>query len=1108
MSLVDQAAREQALDPGQSFIVQAPAGSGKTGLLVRRLLALLCIVEKPEEILAITFTRKATAEMRTRVIEVLSKADKDEVFAQHEEDMAPLIERVLQRDQARNWQLIKQPQRLRIQTIDSLCAELVRKMPWSARFGNVPQIEAEPDKLYQQAAQNLLEKIDSEAYQEALSVLLLHANGDIQALKHQLANMLNQREEWLRLIFDQQIMASRSRLSKQWQNVYQAIISDLEHTFGEHLSRELMALAAYAQQHMPENNAQNSTDILSALLDPPRNPDWRTQSIQWRAISEMICTTGKFRAPSPQSISKKIGFPNRDRHKARLIQILSELKDDYKAYAAINQFQQFPEPTISDQEWQNLSALRTVLPALAQELYVLMNEQNCADYDELAQRAITALGTNDQPTDLALIQDYQLKHLLMDEFQDTSPTQLELLERLTAGWQIDDGRSLFFVGDPMQSIYAFRKADVRVFLRVRDQGINDIQPKSLTLGVNFRSSPNVINWVNQVMPSVFPEKDNPEIGKVKYSPAIAQQRFSGEVHMRLCVANDNYCEASEVLCLILTIYAEKPGAEIAVLARKRAPLALIAQGLREVELPFEAVELETLADQSIVQDLICLSGVFLQPMERLSWLSILRAPWCGACLKDLTVLCENGKSILESLDELKTIKGLSDAGQRNISRLAAAIAPLNFADAELPLSERVYRAWLRLRGPACYQNHDLVHAERFFALLETLETRPEALSRANIITACQQHKTSSATGNIKLMTFHKAKGLEFDQVILTGLASKSGGDNRYATLLYSTQINDNLIVSPSAQAGAIPPTKAGFIKQHQQSVEDEEAARLLYVAVTRAKKQLYLFGTLKRSSKGELNPQHGSLLHLLWPACKADFENSEHLVEYVQQDAKETEDNNERPSIPLLSLPTNLPGLALPPPVQFTPEPITQQQEQPEFSWAQEDTRIIGLAVHQLLQYADIDQLKSWQQSVDPDIIQASLQKAGLIAARMVDATKHVANMLQLLAQDDRAHWIFSPQHSQISSEWSLSCQQNGKVNTYIIDRSFVDENGTRWIIDFKTGSHEGGDIEHFLDEEESRYAPQLEQYTALLRALEPKREIRMGLYFPALGKWRERQYG
>jgi ATP-dependent helicase/nuclease subunit A len=110
-------------------------------------------------------------------------------------------------------------------------------------------------------------------------------------------------------------------------------------------------------------------------------------------------------------------------------------------------------------------------------LWLAFQEGGEVDFIEIAARASLALGDDEAPTDLAQALDYRISHLLVDEFQDTSPVQVELLEQLTRGWLPDDGRTLFVVGDPMQSIYRFRKADVGLFLRVRQRGIGGIDPR-------------------------------------------------------------------------------------------------------------------------------------------------------------------------------------------------------------------------------------------------------------------------------------------------------------------------------------------------------------------------------------------------------------------------------------------------------------------------------------------------------------------------------------------------------------------------------------------------------------------------------------------------------
>ena len=138
--IADQATRERALDPSRSFIVQAPAGSGKTGLLIQRYLALLARVGSPEEIVAITFTRKAAAEMRNRVLAALAGADGAAPPTPHERKTWELARAAVAHDRGQGWDLAANPNRMRVQTIDSLCAALTRQMPVLSGFGAQPEI--------------------------------------------------------------------------------------------------------------------------------------------------------------------------------------------------------------------------------------------------------------------------------------------------------------------------------------------------------------------------------------------------------------------------------------------------------------------------------------------------------------------------------------------------------------------------------------------------------------------------------------------------------------------------------------------------------------------------------------------------------------------------------------------------------------------------------------------------------------------------------------------------------------------------------------------------------------------------------------------------------
>src|SRR5207237_782510 len=140
-----------------------------------------------------------------------------------------------------------------------------------------------------------------------------------------------------------------------------------------------------------------------------------------------------------------------------------------------------------------------------------------------------------------------IQHLLIDEFQDTSHSQFALIEKLTAEWQAGDGRSLFLVGDPMQSIYGFREAEVGLFLRARERGIGGLHLTPLTLKVNFRSSARIVNWVNESLGPAFPLQSNVFHGAVTYESSIAFEDGSPDsaIHIHPFIGDDRDREAAE-----------------------------------------------------------------------------------------------------------------------------------------------------------------------------------------------------------------------------------------------------------------------------------------------------------------------------------------------------------------------------------------------------------------------------------------------------------------------------------------------------------------------------------------------------------------------------------
>ena len=219
--ILDAVARDKALQVDASFIVQAPAGSGKTELLIRRYLTLLSTVETPEEIIAITFTIKAASEMRHRVLRAIEGAQNTPPTSSFELQTWKIASKAWRRSIELNWQLEKNPARLRILTIDALSLSLVRRMPGLSGFASAPKITSDAAPLYRDAARLVLQQLAMEggAWAQEIGILLRHLDNQVTRAIELLANMLQRRDLWLRHLGSGRVMdpeKHRARLEMAW----------------------------------------------------------------------------------------------------------------------------------------------------------------------------------------------------------------------------------------------------------------------------------------------------------------------------------------------------------------------------------------------------------------------------------------------------------------------------------------------------------------------------------------------------------------------------------------------------------------------------------------------------------------------------------------------------------------------------------------------------------------------------------------------------------------------------------------------------------------------------------------------------------------------------
>ncbi|MEZ4599339.1 MAG: UvrD-helicase domain-containing protein [Syntrophotaleaceae bacterium] len=1112
----DAGARRQALDPARSFIVQAPAGSGKTELLIQRILALLGTAEQPEEVLAITFTRKAAGEMRERLFRALLNAHGKEPESDHEKTSWRLAKAALDNGEKRGWRLLEHPARLRVQTIDSFCANLVRRMPWLSRFGAQAAVSDDPGALYRLAAERVLTLAEKGGFEGSAGMrLLFHLDNRAERFRDLLVSMLARRDQWLRHLAARE-ERQRSLLEEGLEAMARQALTRLHDLLQSDLRPRLLKAALYAGGNLSDREEQGSLARLAGMTGFPE-PDPRHLN-QWLGLCELLLTSGnEFR----KRLDRNCGFPpGKDPSAVAMKQfmgdILDELRDDRQLLAALVAVRQLPPLVYDESQWDTLQDLVRLLPRAVAELWLVFQERGQTDFVEIAQAAHRALGGDDRPTDLMLYLDSRIRHILVDEFQDTSWGQFLLLQKLTAGWQPGDGRSLFLVGDPMQSIYRFREAEVGLYLRARRLGIGGVSLVPLNLTANFRSQQKIVDWVNDSFPLIFPVHEDEMRGAVRYarSQGVRDPLDGAGVTFHPLIERNDREEAERVVAIVKQAMTEDPAGKIAILVRARGHLLEIARALRQAGLNYLAQEIDPLIDRPVARDLLVLTRALLHAGDRVAHLAVLRAPWCGLTLAELDALVgeEADKTVPELLRDLKRIAALSSAARKRAEKVLDVLNRTAVKRGRVPLRQLVEGAWLALGGPACVNPGELQDAAVILQMLEDLDQGGDLLPFESFAQKLADLYASPDPGSgesLQLMTIHKAKGLEFDTVILPGLGRKPRRGE--SPLLRWLELpSGELLLGPIAPLdGQSRDPVYDAIGRLDKEKEDLEVCRILYVAATRARKRLHLLGHA-RVRDGNAEGEPGSLLEKLWPVAAPAYAAAS--CEEVEPEAGQT---NFSRSIRRLPAEWKCPSLPSAddfsaPETVLRPSSLGRTTEAFSLALDAEDDRHIGNVCHSLLERISRDGLKAWSEerrlAAEPDI-RHQLMQSGLHGHRLEKALGKTLRVLERMLTSARARWILDS-HREAECELALSGILDGRIVHGILDRTFIDSDGVRWIIDYKTSEPKGNQSEQaFLAREGERYRGQLSAYRKLLEGLEPRNPIRTALYFPLFDGWFEMDF-
>ncbi|MBT8146224.1 MAG: UvrD-helicase domain-containing protein, partial [Gammaproteobacteria bacterium] len=879
--LPDHEHRELALNVSGSYIVQAPAGSGKTELLSLRYLSLLAICDEPEEVLAITFTRKAASEMKSRILESLVSAEQELTQADSNDALKvrrhQIASAALSRAAKRNWDILANPNRLKIQTIDSFCFNLASRIPLLSQLGGNPNLTDDVDRCFSAAIGATLATLNEETpLSDDIAMLLNHLDNDIGRAEKLLSKLLGNRDQWLSHVWN---LHDANQVDRHY---FQASLTELiseslyeVRSMLEDFEPEVVELLNHAARNLPESHRCRIGDYHPLSELPDTEPECLAY---WRLLQTILLTQ---KNDWRRKIDKNSGFPASvagdkeqtavNKHKKEqwnaLVEQLSPNEELRHALAFVNML---PEPALEDRQWEFLTAIARILRYLNAQLLLSFRHYKLVDHSQVAAAALRALGSEEEPTDLALALDHRISHILVDEFQDTSKLQTDLLRLLTAGWEPDDGRTLFLVGDAMQSVYGFRNANVGIYLNVREGGLGDIPLRALTLQSNFRSQSNIVDWVNQMFVNVFPRQPNPSRGAVPYTASIAQQPaipdqgisvelISHEAGQRLPARQ---MEARRIAQRVRQLKQADSKESIAILVRNRSHLSSLIPELRIAGIQWQATDIDKLDSLPVIDDLQSLTRAILNLGDRIAWLAILRAPWCGLSKADLhTIALAAGEgSIWSAIRDYQTISNLSnDACERlvDVTRVLNYVLMLRGLRS---LYQLVECAWTLLRGAA--QVTDEVDQARIAHYLEMLREHQTGGSLRDyhefadkVATAFIPSKAQQASmSTVHVMTMHKAKGLEFDHVLLPGLGAASRSQSK-SLLEWHERVNHNgeprLFIAALSPSGQDDDPLYKLLRFEQQRKSEYEDVRLLYIATTRARKSAHLTAVMERNKDGE-----------------------------------------------------------------------------------------------------------------------------------------------------------------------------------------------------------------------------------------------------------------
>jgi len=1114
----DDGQRTAALDTSRSHHVESPAGSGKTLLLTKRFLKLLGEVRDPAEILAITFTEKAAGEMRQRITGFLSGRTSAN---DPDGEMTALAEKALRahKDKAH---LLTSSDTLNIMTFHGFCSYIARRAPLEA--GVAPDFEIIDndaqtiltEETVQAALKGFFAYPATDGRRKAFENRLLYHNNNWNGISRELTGIIQNRGRFRDLI---EII----RQAGGWGlSELPAILSERLRVYVE--GRICTLIDCFKETEL----GQCWQDLTAHLVDqetpmgarlPASLPESNWEDLpSWQAIANALTTkTGTAR----KSFGPKSGFYNKF-SKTQWGEMITSMGDP--CAAALAEIKALPSPDDIGSDMDLLSDFIVIAADLIERYETTCRGRRVVDFAGLEQAALRVLGESD-PSDIQLYLDHRIQHLLVDEFQDTNRAQWELVSHLCSGWSPEDGRTVFIVGDPKQSIYSFRNAEVSLFMEAKagipTPGGGTIPLDTHLLTTNFRSGRKLIEWINGLFGEVVMKDPDTAADEVPFSPSETYGgKDGGAISLSLFTDSDTQrAKDSEAVWLAGKVKEVMRTAgediSIAVLLFTRNRISRYLRAFKEQGIPVQVREGLGLMQRPEVMHLMKIAELLAHPHDDLAWASILRSPWSWF---DINLLYETAgqepKSWMEKIS-------LTTRSHPDMEVLTKAIENASRRVGRDPLGTTVRTFWEDLDGPrrtaSRYGMAGVANCMRFLEILEDahrgtpLETLKQV--KATIDSLYEPADPTASRSPVEMMTIHRAKGLEFDVVFLpfmdwAPLSDIPATSPPYLMERVPGTEGEYLVAMGKDRRNKDTPPVFNLLKTFHRNRRWGEAKRLFYVAATRAKETIYLSGIAKVKDDDTLATGKKNILE--WVMEHEGIEGA--AIDDVSTESNiAIEINPKSPYLPPDET-TSEPAL---------PESYDLQPERPAYTMAKSPS---SFAEDKLQSEGKLDDDATAFNRTRGTVIHAILNTA--IRKRALLTTAAVARVLEAegvgqarangaasgileeaektLADPFITRLMKSP---ETKSEWEIEdAPTEGRVRSGIIDLAALDGD-TWWICDFKTSRPENDQpVEEFIEHERELYHPQLQAYREMLAHLKdiPETLIRVGIYLTALLRWEE----